>query len=214
MGNPEQKPVDATSKPEESGSESSIDYEKRFKDTQGAYTKSQQELKEAQAKLEALEKLTVPQIELDEATKAELESLKYKDPEAWRSRLNTLEIEAQNKHKETLNEAVRIANQETELEQRTRILAEFQASHPDVVINDEVIKLDVPSRITSKLERGEISFEQLLTEVKDYLKAPKVIGDGNTVHQQPNLSNLGGDDTPTSDANKKDIVKDYAEVVF
>lgn len=212
MGNPEQKTVDATSKPE--GSEQSIDYEKRFKDTQGAYTKSQQELKAAQAKLEALEKLTVPQIELDEATKSELDKLMYSDPEAWRAKLNTLELEAQNKHKETLNEAARKAQQESELEYRARTLQEFQASHPDIIINDEVMALDVPGRITSKLERGEISFEQLLQETAEFLRAPKVIGDGNKVHQQPNISKVGGNDTPTDDANKKDIVKDYEDLVF
>jgi len=212
MGNPKQQLADATLKP--TSSEKSINYEKRFKDTQGAFTKSQQELKVIQAKLEVLEKLTTPRIELDEATKTELEELKFSDPEAWRTRLNKLEIEAQNAHKATLTEAEKLANQKAELENRAQVLADFQASHPTLVINDDVIKYDVPPRITSKLESGEISFEQYLDDVANYLNQGKVIGDGNKTLNQPNLKDVGGDDTPTNGAMKKDIVKDYENIIF
>jgi len=215
MANPEQNIADASSKPAGSeASEKQIDYEKRFKDTQGAFTKSQQELKATKARLEALEKLTTPKVELDEATKTELEDLKFSDPDAWRAKLNKLEIEAQNAHKATLTEAERQASQAAELENRAQILAEFQASHPNLVINDDVIKYDVPPRITNKLESGEISFEQYLNDVSDYLNQGKVIGDGNKVTGQPNLKDVGGDDTPTDGAVQKDIVKDYANIVF
>lgn len=216
MANPDGKNQDASSQP--TGSEASkdqkIDYEKRFKDTQGAFTKSQQENKALKARMEVLEKLTAPQVELDEATKTELENLKFSDPDAWRAKLNTLEIEAQKKHKETLTEAERLAKQKAELENRARILAEFQKSHPNLVINDDVIKYDVPLRITNKLESGEISFEQYLNEVSDYLNQGKVIGDGNTTLNQPNLKDVGGGDTPTDSAVQRDIVKDYANIVF
>jgi len=219
MGNPEQQIADDTSRP--NGSDVStndkqpqVDYEKRYKDTQGAYTKSQQELKAAKAKLEVLEKLTTPKVELDESTKAELEDLKFSNPEAWRVKLNTLEKEAQNKHRETLTEAERIARQQVELENRTRVLKEFQASHPNLTITDEVIKYDVPPRITNRLEMGEISFEQYLDDVADYLNQGKVIGDGNSTLNQPNLKNVGGGDTATDGSVKRDIVKDYANIVF
>lgn len=217
MANPDQPNVeDASSKPNSSDASKNqdIDYEKRFKDTQGAFTKSQQELKATKAKLEILEKMTIPEVELDEATKTELEDLKHSDPDAWRNKLNTLEIEAQNKHKNTLTEAERLVNQQTELENRAQTLATFQASHPDFIINDDIIKYDVPPRITAKLESGEISFDQYLIDVKDYLSTGKVIGDGNKTLQQPNLKDVGGDDTPTGDAIKKDIVKDYANISY
>lgn len=214
MGNPEQEPkviVDATSANETS---SGIDYEKRFKDTQGAFTKSQQELKALQAKNKILEEMAKPKVELDEATKTELNDLKFSDPDAWRIKMNELEIEAHTKHRATLNEAEVLVNQQTELESRTQVLAEFQASHPDVIINDEVIQYDVPPRITKRLENGEISFGDFLNEVNTYLGAPKVVGDGNKTLNQPNLNSVGGDDTPTDGAIKKDIVKDYANSVF
>jgi len=221
MSNPEQtnKSVDDTSKP--TGSDVSkenkpveVDYEKRYKDTQGAFTKSQQELKAMKARNKILEELTVPKVELDEATKTELEKLKFSDPEAWRNRLNTLETEAHTAHRATLNEAENQVNKQTELEARDAIFATFQASHPDLNITDDVIKYDVPPRITAKLESGEIGFEQYLSDVAEYLGAPKVIGDGNKVNGQPNLADVGGDNTPTKDAVKKDIVKDYKNIVF
>ena len=212
MGNPEQENnADATSQP--SGSES-VDFEKRFKDTQGAFTKSQQEVKALKAKMEVLEKLTTPKVELDEATRTELEDLKFSDPDKWRNKMNQLEIEAQTKHKETLTEAERLVNQQTELESRTQLLSDFQKSHPNLQLTDDVIKYDVPPRITNKLESGEITFEQYLSDVASYLGSPKVIGDGNQTLRQPNLNKSGGDHNPSDNSIKKDIVKDYADIVF
>ena len=216
MGNPEAKKPDATSTPStvDSSQETKIDFEKRFKDTQAAFTKSQQALKEKEARLEALEKLTQPKVELDEATKTELETLKYEDPDAWRIKVNQLESEAARKHQETLNEAGRLAAQQAELERRAQVLEEFNRSHPTLQITDEVIQYDVPPRITKKLENGEVSFEAYLEEVRDYLQAPKVIGDGNKTLNQPDLTRVGGDDKPSEGAVKADIVKDYKKIVF
>lgn len=216
MANPEHINADDSSKP--NGSDASanqeVDYEKRYKDTQGAFTKSQQTLKAANAKIEILEKLTTPKVELDEATKTELEKLKFSDPDAWRRELNKLENEAINSHRETLSEAEKESRRQSELENRSQVLAEFQKSHPELIINDDVIKYDVPPRITAKLETGEISFEQYLGDVRDYLSKGKTVGDGNKTLNQPNLKDVGGDSTPTDDATKKDIVKDYADIVF
>jgi len=214
MGNPEQKNVDATSTSTDNQNGSSVDFEKRFKDTQGAYTKSQQELKATKARLDALEKLTTPKVELDEATKQELDDLKYDNPDAWRAKMNKLETEAHNKHKGTLNEAGKMAAQQAELERRAQVLTEFNASQPNLVLTDEVIQLDVPNRINKKLESGEVTFEAYLEEVANYLQAPKVIGDGNQTLNQPDLSKVGGDEKPSDGAVKKDIVKDYKNLVF
>jgi len=213
MGNPEATKPDATSTNTVDEAKAKIDYEKRFKDTQGAYTKSQQALREAQAKLEALEKLTIPQVEVDEATRTELETLKYEDPDAWRAKVNQLESEAARKHQETLNEAGRLAAQQAELERRAQVLEDFNRSH-DIVITDEVIQYDVPPRITKRLESGDIGFEAYLEEVSQYLKTPKVVGDGNKILNQPDLNKAGGDDKPSMGAVNKDIAANYKNIVF
>lgn len=207
MGTPDKTP--ATTKVNGSTPQE-IDYEKRFKDTQAAFTKSQQALREKEARLKALEKLTQPSLELDEATKTELDTLKYEDPDAWRKRVNQLEFEATKKYQETVNEAGKLAAQQAELDRRSQVLAEFNKSHPDIAITDEVIQYDVPPRITKQLEDGKVTFEDFLTNVADYLKAPKVIGDGNAVPPaQPDLSKVGGDSNPSDAAVKGDIIEQY-----
>lgn len=194
--------------------ETNVNYEKRFKDTQSAYTKSQQELKAAKAKLEALEKLTQPVVQLDEATQAQLDELKYSNPEAWRDKMNSLEAEAKLKHLSVLSEAEKIAIQQAELEQRAQILSEYNSKHPQNPITDEVIMFDVPPRITKKLENGEISFEEFLTEAHNFLYAPKKVGDGNQTLKQPNMRDFGGGTTPTDNAVDSSIIENYKNLVY
>ena len=194
--------------------ETNVNYEKRFKDTQSAYTKSQQELKAAKAKLEALEKLTQPVVQLDEATQAQLDELKYSNPEAWRDKMNSLEAEAKLKHLSVLSEAEKIAMQQAELEQRAQILSEYNSKHPQNPITDEVIMFDVPPRITKKLENGEISFEEFLSEAHNFLYAPKKVGDGNQTLKQPNMRDFGGGTTPTNNAVDSSIIENYKNLVY
>ena len=194
--------------------ETNVNYEKRFKDTQSAYTKSQQELKAAKAKLEALEKLTQPVVQLDEATQAQLDELKYSNPEAWRDKMNSLEAEAKLKHLSVLSEAEKLAMQQAELEQRAQILSEYNSKHPQNPITDEVIMFDVPPRITKKLENGEISFEEFLTEAHNFLYAPKKVGDGNQTLKQPNMRDFGGGTTPTDNAVDSSIIENYKNLVY
>jgi len=212
MGTPSENDATSTDNNVDS-TEKTIDWEKRFKDTQSAYTKSQQELKALAAKAEVLEKLTAPQVELDDATREELETLKFENPDAWRSKMNSLEQEAMMKHQSAINEASESARLQAEIERRAQVLSEFNTSH-GLNITDEVIQYDVPPRITKKLEAGEISFEAYLNEVKDFLHSPKVVGDGNKTLNQPDLNKVGGDDKPSDGAVSKDIAKDYKNIVF
>lgn len=194
--------------------ETNVNYEKRFKDTQSAYTKSQQELKAAKAKLEALEKLTQPVVQLDEATQAQLDELKYSNPEAWRDKMNSLEAEAKLKHLSVLSEAEKIAMQQAELEHRAQILSEYNSKHPQNPITDEVIMFDVPPRITKKLENGEISFDEFLKEAHNFLYAPKKVGDGNKTLNQPNMRDFGGGTTPSTNAVDSSIIENYKNLVY
>lgn len=210
MSNPEQL-ADAT---QNDHSSESVDFEKRFKDTQGAFTKSQQELKAAQAKISILEKLAKPKVELDEATKTELDDLKYSNPDKWRAKVNALETDAINKQNESLTLAQQQAFRESELASRAQLLADYNVANPNLVITDDVIKYDIPPRITKKLEDGKVSFEEFLNETKNYLSKPKKIGDGNTTLNQPNLSLQAGSDIPSKDTVGKDIVANYKNIIL
>lgn len=188
--------------------------EKKVRDTQASFTKNQQELSVVRAKADVLERLTTPKVELDEATKARLDELKYSDPDAWKAELDKLEAEAKVKHKELLTQAEQEALKLQELNNRGLILEDFNRRHPGFQLTDEMIRYDIPPRITSKLEKGEIGFEAYLQECYAFMSKPKVIGDGNKVLEQPNLSKEGGDDTPTKGAVNKSIAETYKDLIF
>lgn len=185
------------------------DYEKRYKDLQAAYTKSQQELKVTKAKVEALSELATPGFTLSDDQKTELDELKFSDPDAWRVKVNQLEAEANKAHFDSLSEVEKKAAVEAELERRAQVLADYNQRHPELQITDDVISSDIPPRFTKKLESGEISFETFLEEVHEYLKTPKVVGSANKVLGQPNLSKTGGGETPTRGAIEKDMIAEY-----
>lgn len=187
--------------------------EKRYRDTQGAYTKSQQELKAKLAELDTLKGLHKPQLVLEPGVKEELEDLKLTDPDRWRARLNQLERESELNYSENLTKAGQQAQIAAELERRSQVLADFNASY-GLNIDDSTIEFDIPGRITKKLEKGEVSFEDFLLEVKDYLETPKVVGSNTKTLNQPNLTKAGGDSTPTKDAVEGDIKTKYKAMVF
>ncbi len=214
MGTPQQIADDTQEPSSEPSSQPQIDYEKRYKDTQAAFTKSQQTLKSYEAKINVLEQLTQPQVELDEATKAELEDLKFSNPDAWRAKLNSLEADARAKHNEQLSKVQAEASQQVELGRRAQVLEEYNRSHPDFQITDDVISYDVPPRITKKLESGEITFEDFLGEVSSYLQAPKKVGTPNKTLGQPDLSEVGGGTEPSDSAVTKSIAENYANIVY
>lgn len=207
-------PVTTDTLEHSSESQQQIDFEKRYKDTQAAYTKSQQELKAVKAKVDVLEKLTTPQIQIDAEAQKELDDLKYSDPDAWRTKMNNLEIDARSKHQNLISAAEQQAAIQAEMDRRTQVLNEYNRSHPGFEITDEVIQLDVPTRITKKLESGELSFDDFLGEVKEFLYSPKKVGTPNKTLGQPNLGNLGGGDTPSDTSISKDIVANYKNIAY
>lgn len=217
QGNPEETATQSSSTATE---QEQIDYkkkyeeaEKRRRDTQAAYTRGQQELKMLKAEREALEKqigtlnLTVKQDE-------ELEDLKFKDPDAWRQRINELEQEAVAARQQVISQATAEARAQAELERRAQVLQEFNAEHPELQITDEVIANDIPPRITNKLERGEVTFEEFLEEAKSYLDTPKKVVGGETPPSEPDLGKVGGRDTASSQAVSEDIVASYQNEVY
>lgn len=195
------------------GSQQEIDYEKRFKDTQAAYTKQQQKLKAMEVENEALKKVAIPVVNIDEKKQAELDELLDSDPHAWRQEMNKLEDEATKFHNDSIATAVSEFTAQAELERRTQVLADYNKSH-GVNITDEQINYDVPLRITDRLEKGEVTFEEFLDEVTDYLNLPKKVGTNTKTMGQPNLGKEGGDNTPTQDSKKKDFVESYKTMQF
>lgn len=186
--------------------------QKRFKDTQAAFTKSQQTLKKIQAEKEVLQEQVMKN--MTPAQAKEMEELKYSDPDAYIEKMTALQQEKVAELNGRLDAAGQKAAQEAELERRTQVLAEFNASHPGFELTDEVIANDVPRRIFAKLEKGEVSFEEFLEETHTYLNKPKKVASTEGVIDQPNLNNVGGGDTPSKSSTEKDIVKSYKNEVY
>jgi hypothetical protein len=192
--------------------------EKRRRDTQAAYTKSQQKLKALEAEREKLlalaEKAIKPQLSAEE--REELEVLKYEDPEAWREKLNSFEAKAQSEARAKLDEltgeAKVAAERDFELSRRQQVLEEFNAS-AEVPITDEIIANDVPPRITKKLEEGTVSFEEFLEEVSAYLKTGKVVANEETLNQ-PNLSKVSGKTSPTDEKPETSLKDAYKNDLY
>ena len=198
-----------------------VDYEKRFKDTQAFATKiaqekaeKEKELAELKAELSVLKTTAQPSMSISKEMQEELEDLKYSDPEAWRKKLNQLESEARNEFDSKVAEARNATSMQLELSKRASILNEYKAKHPDIAFTDELLNLDIPGRIVKKLENGQVTYEEFLNEVVNFVKAPKVIGSANSTLDQPNLSKVGGDDTPTKDGTNKNLAKTYESMEF
>lgn len=181
--------------------------EKRRRDTQASYTRSQQELKKtqllSQKMAETLEAELVNVLPVAKA--AELEELKHQDPDAWRQKLTELENARREEVRTQLQTIEQEAGSKSELELRVEQLAAFQAAYPDIAITDEVIENDIPPRITRKLEKGTISFADFLEECRVYLSKGKTIDKGDTPPDLPDISkNPGSSSQPASKRGKSD----------
>ena len=199
-----------------------VDYEKRFKDTQAFATKiaqekadKERELEELKAELSVLKTTAKPSLTIDAQMQSELEDLKYSDPDAWRTRVNELETKANAEFNSKIAEAKQLSSQQLELQRRANVLAQFQTEHPDVELTDELLHLDIPQRIVKELENGKVTYEEFLNNVYSYVKTPKVIGSTTKTLEQPNLSKTGGDDTPTKNSSgNQNIIQTYENMEF
>lgn len=193
--------------------------EQRRRDTQSEFTKTNQRLKALDAENKALKTKAIADVPLNLSPEQaeELEDLKFSDPEAWRKKVNRLEVEARAAREKDLDDEIGKVSAETlakeETERRKDVLAEFNKSHPEFVIDDSVIQNDIPPRITKKLETGEISFETFLEECCEYSKTGKVVAQEN-LNDMPNLSKVGGGSQPDKHAKQEDIILSYNKEVF
>ena len=199
-----------------------VDYEKRFKDTQAFATKiaqekadKERELEELKAELSVLKTTAKPSLTIDPQLQNELDDLKYSDPDVWRTRVNELETAATKDFNSKIAEAKHLSSQQLELQRRANVLSQFQTEHPDVELTDELLHLDIPQRIVKELENGKVTYEEFLNNVYNYVKTPKVIGSITKTLEQPNLSKIAGDDTPTKNSSSsQNIIQTYENMEF
>lgn len=193
----------------------SVMAEKRRRDTQASYTSNQQRLKALEVENAELakgwEKDVTSKLTADQ--QADLEELKHEDPEAWRHKINELEQQNRTAFAETREQISSKAKEESELERRTRLLAEHNEANPEHQLTDDVIDNDIPPRFTKQLANGEVSFEEFLAKCAEYLGKPKVIK-GTDAPKSPNLAKIPGGATPTDTAVEASISESYKSEIY
>lgn len=190
--------------------------EKRRRDTQSAYTKSNLENKRLSAEtaklFESLESTAISSF--SDAEQTELAELKSQDPDAWHARLMELKETKKSKVKEQRQRISDEANQVSELELRTQALETFNAENPDIAITDEVIENDIPPRLTKQLADGKIEFSEFLNKCKDYLTKGKVVAPAPAPDEGIDLDDAPGGSRPSQESLVRQNKTDYTKEIY
>ena len=206
--------------PEDHGLSENLVYsanaERRRRDTQAAFSRSQNEVKRLKDENSALAKGWEKDVAsvLSAEQSAELEELKATDPDAWRAKLNEYEAANATSLSDKQGTIKKDAAQGTELERRTTLLDEFNTANPDMQITDDLLANEVPPKYLKQLEAGEVTFEQLLDNVKTFLTSGKVIKGGAKPHEDIDMSKAGGSHVPAAGAVDKDAATSYAKELY
>jgi hypothetical protein len=190
--------------------------ERRVRDTQGAFTKSQQELKKQEAIAKGLEeKLMTSEIALTKEQRYELNELKKTDPEKWRAKLNEYETKGKEGLNKELDKIRKESSNKGELEVRKELM-EAWSNNTGIQLTDEIVDNDLPPRFKKDLEAGKITFEEFLNNAGDFLTKIKVVqGSDDDEPNEPNLGEVAGGKEPSKTANEGDFNQTYEkETVF
>lgn len=189
---------------------------KRQRDTQSAYTKAQQRNRTLEEENKRLASTWESEVvaTLSPVDYARLEELKAQDPEAWRQELMVIEGKKREDFATKRNTISKEVGQQTELERRATVLDAFNKANPDLIISDKLIEDEIPPRLTKKLEKGEIAFEEYLEEVKTYLSKGKKIATTPAPETEPGFSTSRGASSPSQSAVKAQSSSDYSKEVF
>ena len=191
--------------------EQTIDWEKRFKDTQAAFTKSRQELAATKAELQAAKEMQ--QFAMPADVKARLDELKFSDPDAWRVEMNAFEQSKTAKFNELHANNTQAILSELSQADRVQTLQEFNRLH-GVEITESLLQNEIPNRIHNELNSGTIDYATYLAKCVEYLKTPKVIAGTQEVLGQPNIGKIGGGATPGEAASNLNIETAYKSMVL
>jgi hypothetical protein len=190
--------------------------EKRHRDTQSSYTKSQQRNKQLEAENSKLaESWEVDAIEsLTSSQKSKLEELKSQDPDAYVKKISEIRDEAKVTFKEKREKLTKEVSDLSELEVRQAELDAYNAYNPKAQITQESIDNDVPPRVVKQLKEGKITFTEFLETAKKYLTTGKAVKKGEKIEDEPDLNKSSGSDSPSGEALKNQSSKDYTKEIY
>jgi len=190
--------------------------ERRYRDTQGSYTKSQQQLKELETINTELTDHVVKNatLHLSIEERDELDDLKTSNPEAWRAKLNEHETKAKEIQQETIDGFKKKGRAVSAGEARQQAYQEF-TSRTGITLSDQVIKTQLPASYAHDLAEGTLTFDDFLSKAEKFLTPGKVIkgAEGDTA-ATTDLSDLPGGSQPSESAKTKDDNLSYANEVY
>ena len=159
------------------------------------YTKTKQENARLQAEHGVLMNKATSGSSLSAEQTAELEDLKFVDPDAWFELKNKYDADAKanvtGRLQEQLSEAGSKALQDLTLSQRQVALQEFTAS-TGLELTDDVMQNDIPPRLQKKMET--MPFDDYLQEVATYLGKGKVVKQTDSADDVTNINDIAGGD--------------------
>lgn len=195
--------------------------EKRQRDAQAELSKSQMAFRGAEAENSVLRDSALTMIptefQLSEADITALDKLKFKDPDAYRLKVNQLEKDALAAQAKNVDELTTKAREDASnkhvVKSRVEVLVDFKAANPDLVITDDVLAYDVPPRLLAGVESGKYTYAEYLEKVKVYVTtgksaASKEDGDSHS------MNNMPGSRTPGKSAAEKAGRNDFAKITF
>jgi hypothetical protein len=189
--------------------------EKRFRDTQGSFTKASQKAKELEITNQKLTEHLVANatLHLTDNQAHELEQLKRQDIDAWRTKVNEYESQAKSLLQTKAREFHTEAQKATELEQRKARTEQF-AAETGIAITDDLIATRLPAKVARDLEAGVISFETFLAEVKQYVKPDNIAGANKEPEKDIDLAKLPGGAEPAAADKMIDDIQAYRNEVY
>ncbi len=187
--------------------------EKKFRDTQGSFTKSSQENKLLKAENDALKGKLAGHTAFTQEQHDELETLKITDPEAYFDRRTEYEAQATNQYDTELEDVRNKTAGEIELGRREQYVEVFNKDRK-IPITQAVIDNDVPAKFFKQLEANEVTFEEFMSNVAGFVDTPKVMGNADREVEMTNLSDVTGGSTPSKEKQYDNIAEQYAKIVF
>jgi len=167
--------------------------EKKSRQHQAKAIKTLQENTGLKATNQVLEQSINDSTQITAEQSAELEDLKFTDPDAWFKKKSQYEDESKtassNKLTALKEEASTKALNDLTLVERKEALAEFQI-RTGIVLSDDVMSNDIPPRLQAKI--ADIPFDDYLNEVAKYLGKGKVVKPTDKALEQTNLGDLAG----------------------
>ncbi len=190
-----------------------ISNEKKFRDTQGGYTQAKQDNKVLQAEIDVLRGRLAGHSVLSDEQANELETLSISNPDEYFAKRTQYENEATSNLNTELDEAKNKTTEEVEIQRRESYVEQFNTGRK-IAITQELIANEVPAKFLNQLKANEVTFEEFLVNVAEFVDTPKVQGKKDDTTQVTNLSDVAGGTQPSAEKRYDNLAEDYAKIVF